>query len=485
VLFGSSLSHVRWASTEAALAVALPATIFAFAMGSGSVSELVRIGLTLRWVFLVLLAGIAIAFGWSNRDQLPRALVAVAGGLGLVGLLSAAWSVRPAITAERATSFLIVATIAAFAAVGVAHSRSRLELLLSSLLAGPVIVALAGLVVLATDHSLAVQSAGGGMPARLQGFSQNPDTAAMLFALVLPISIYRQTTARTNRARIATATVTVLLYGSVLASGSRGSILASAVATLAFLVVRVSRLRVLIPTGALLIVFFGVSYAVAGARSSPPAHVPRPQSTVSVARIVPAAKTVARPTPAGIPSTSWWQIALVPVVPARSTPLPFVPEKDEIGYPGIYEYKSILSTGSGRVYAWISAITQGLQRPLLGYGFGTEQYVFVDRFYVFDGGYTENSFVGMFLQLGILGTLLLLAPFLLVARVVARRWRIQASDQRSIVALGGGVIGAGFVLALFQSYLYSVGNIATLSFWILAFVVVVSAWRYDPTRPPA
>ena len=49
------------------------------------------------------------------------------------------------------------------------------------------------------------------------------------------------------------------------------------------------------------------------------------------------------------------------------------------------------------------ARSQVAGRPLLGYGFGTETRVFVDRYYAFDGGFPENSYIGTLLQLGVVG----------------------------------------------------------------------------------
>ena len=46
---------------------------------------------------------------------------------------------------------------------------------------------------------------------------------------------------------------------------------------------------------------------------------------------------------------------------------------------------------------------QAAERPIAGYGFGTEDTVFVDRFYSFDGGFVENTYLGLFLQLGAAG----------------------------------------------------------------------------------
>jgi hypothetical protein len=170
-------------------------------------------------------------------------------------------------------------------------------------------------------------------------------------------------------------------------------------------------------------------------------------------------------------------VDLSPVAP--TVPVPFIPESQEIGTPGLYVYKPILAYGSGRVYAWISATQQGLHRRILGYGFGTEQYVFVDRFYIFEGAFTENSFVGVFLELGLVGVLLLLTPFVLVGLAAVRAVRRDAVGERDLVAVGTGIVASGFILAFFQSYVYSVGNVGTVSLWIALFVTMSVAARPD------
>src|SRR5205085_540348 len=71
-----------------------------------------------------------------------------------------------------------------------------------------------------------------------------------------------------------------------------------------------------------------------------------------------------------------------------------------------------LFTSSGRRAAWVGAIHQTEDRPVAGYGFGTEALVFVDRYAAFDSDLVENSYIGAALQLGIAGLVLLLAVVL-------------------------------------------------------------------------
>jgi hypothetical protein len=152
--------------------------------------------------------------------------------------------------------------------------------------------------------------------------------------------------------------------------------------------------------------------------------------------------------------------------------------QDELGHPYLYEYKPLLQYGSGRIYAWIYAISQGLQRPFLGYGFATEPIVFQDRFFYFQGAYTESSFVGMFLQLGAIGLLLILLPFAVGGAMVVRAVRRRSGVDREVLAVAFGMVAAAFVGGFFQSYLYSVGNIGTLTAWAsVATLMCVASTR--------
>jgi O-antigen ligase len=155
--------------------------------------------------------------------------------------------------------------------------------------------------------------------------------------------------------------------------------------------------------------------------------------------------------------------------------------EDEIGRPagGRFEkpkHRSILGS-SGRGDAWRGALRQGADRPVAGYGFGTESRVFVDRYYSFEGGVPENSYVGMFLQLGIAGAVVFLALLASLAVAAARALLPAGRERRMVAATCGAVLFVGLALALFQSYLYAAGNNATLSVWICSFLVTSLAAR--------
>jgi O-antigen ligase len=131
--------------------------------------------------------------------------------------------------------------------------------------------------------------------------------------------------------------------------------------------------------------------------------------------------------------------------------------------------KRRLFSSSGRFRAWRGAIQQADQRAIAGYGFGTEGDVFANRYYGFDSNLAENSYVGLYLQLGLAG-LILLAVLLVV--LLAPALRIRDGDA---FAAALAVVVAGLVLGVGQSFLYSVGATGTLPFWICAFLASARA----------
>jgi hypothetical protein len=63
---------------------------------------------------------------------------------------------------------------------------------------------------------------------------------------------------------------------------------------------------------------------------------------------------------------------------------------------------------------------------------------------------------------------------------VAGIFRRPHGPERALLAATAAVVAAGFVVAFFQSYLYSVGNIATLPFWIAAALSITAASNSAP-----
>jgi len=397
-------------------------------------------GRNMRWAALVELLVVAIALlVFSRRGRVEMRIPALLAGFLAVGLMSTTWSADAGLTLARLVSVAAVFVIAAALALLAAARRDLVELVLVALVTGVVVLALLGLVNLLVDRSNAIVPATTQSGARYNGIGANPNTMAILIALALPAVVWGVLAARTRARRGVALSVLALLVGSLVASGSRGALVGALVGTVVFAFASVQdRSRRFAIAGAA-VAIFAVSVATL--------EVPQRAATNPV-----------RP---------------FDIVPPATPPLsprdvqPRLPLESEVGLPSVGDAPFVRSlfTSSGRVDAMRGALGQALERPLLGYGFGTEERVFIDRYYLHYSDRPENSYLGTMLQVGIVGLGLLLA--LLGAIVVRSRF---AADGPS--AACGGAVACGLVLAVGQSYLTSVGSPAMAPFWFCAALLV-------------
>jgi len=430
--------------------VLLAAAIFAFACGSSSLASVTRAGRPVRWALLFCLLGVAVAWAGERRGRprLPASTIGFGAGLGGLALVSTAWSVDPRLSFERAVTFAVLLATVGLLAHASAGEPAAGERLLFGIVGGAAAVALAGLVVLAVRHSAAVEAATRDLPARYQGLGQNPNTAPLLLAPALPLCVWLLVRAPARRVKWSLAAAALLFDGSIIASGSRGALIAGFVGIALVVLLSPWRLAVRVALLAATVAALGASIVIALAPKSAGA--------------------------------SWRPPPRVGPAPPGSHPKPgFVdvegafPRDSDIGVQ-LGQSKQVPRTLfglTGRGEAWRGAIDLGDERPVLGYAFGTEGRVFVDRWVNFVGGLPENSYIGMYLQLGVVGLALLvaLAASLVVAALRrAGRWEV-AGPLAALVA--------GLVLAVVQSYLYSVGDIATLAVWTAAFVAAATPHR--------
>lgn len=450
-------------SGETAAGITVALTVFCMVLGSASVPELVGPGRKLRWIALLALAALSAGLAVRGRRQrLGRSfvvVVALAAWLVGLSLVSTAWSVDPHLTFGRAASLALLLVVAVGMAVA---SRTRPVLpsaLLGGILAGAVATAAAGLVLLAVGHGEAVQQATASYGARYRGLGANPDTASMLEGVALPIVLWLSVRAHTHVGKALSLAAAVLLLGSIGGSGSRGGLIAALVGGVVF------ALALPAPWRRRLVLALAVAVAVAGAGGI--SRIPRPLTPSSQANR--------------------------PGQGAGSNPTDSVPIGAPVGtreqqFGGVlgdelFRFnagKRSFLTSSGRLQAWWEAFKQAENRPFVGYGFGTEEKVFLDRVYNFQGAHVENSFVGMLLQLGFVGLASLLALLAAVWWNAARAVRRNADARLApLVAM----VASGTALMLVQSYIYSAGNIASVAVWIAIFAA--TALATGPAAHPA
>lgn len=438
---------------EIAAPAALALTIFVIACGSSSPAGLREAGHSLRWVALGALLLIAAAYALA-RPNAPHVRVwplLPAVWLTALAAVSTAWSVQPRLTFERAVSLAIVVAVACLLAYATADDPVARRRLIQGLVAGGALIAVGGVVLLGIDRELA--TVGNQHGTRYQGLGENPNTVALLAALASPAAAWCALEARGRASRALAWTSFAAIFGSLVAAQSRGAIAGVGAGLLLLtLLPRPRVVRLALTGGIVVLLLFAAQLSSL-----------RFTSITTTARQTPA--------PAQPPQSGSAGDAQGPDL----MQFPVAREED-LGHP-FYSRRDIdlgVISSAGRVEAWRGAFHTAMSRPLVGYGFGTEDRVFVDRYYVFEGARPENSYLGWLLQLGATG----LAAFALFAAsllgVLIRVVRTASPAERSVAVGLGAITMSGLVAALTQSYLYSAGNVAMLTFWVGAAALALS-----------
>ncbi len=434
---------------EGAVRLAIVLTVLAVACGSNWSPALRSVAGPLRWLCLAALCALSLLLAAARAAAGRRTTTVHICAALLLGaaLVSSLWSADPRLSAGRVVAFGTVLAIAAALSSAAAGRPELVARLLLAVLGGAILVALAGLAILAVDPGKAIQEATQHSPARFRGLGQNPNTAVMLFAVGMPIATWAFSRRGAKRAPAAAAFL--LLAGSIVASGSRAAMLAGFAAALApALAAARTRRRILVAAGTLLSLL-GLGLALG--------RIPKPNPDYHKTPVTSPVRCTARDAQC------------------------YLRLEDEIGRPAGGAYRPSgrrrLLGSSGRIDAWQGGLHQAADRLLAGYGFGTEGRTFVDRYYSFEGGVPENSFVGMLLQLGVAGLVLLLGLLATLAAAAVRALRGADPELAPLAAACAAVLAVGVILACFQSYLYAAGNTATLSVWLCAFLATALAAR--------
>lgn len=450
--------------------------VVAFACGSGSVSSIKSAGLHVRWLILgmaLLVAGITAFLRWTRSGSRPGVgLVRLglwAASFVAVALLSSGWSVAPKLSFERAVSLGALFALGFLVAYATEHDSGARRRALAGLAAGALVVGALGILLLAINKPAAVQQASPVTPWRFRGFTENPNTISILAAVTLPLIGWLLLTTADRRHRILWAAGGALLLASIIAAESRGGLAAgvAGLATVSLATVRPARRLIAALVALAVVLVGGIELRVATDPGQAAFVSIQPPAPVGAKRSGPLA--------------GHGRQRRVIRLPTRTYELPG--EETEIGNPLLSRTASSVA-GSGRVSEWKGVLKQVEERPLLGYGFGTEERVFVDRWYYFQGGTAENSYLGLLLQLGVLGELMVcgigLALFVMAVRALRAR-----TIARGEIGAEAGVLVAAACLMLIQSYIYSVGNVASGTVWVALFLlggnVLERSARADPS----
>lgn len=448
----------RVLTLERAIQLAIVATVVTAVLAAGALLSWLEPARKLRWAALLILFALSLVSARRARPPFhPASTYAAAAGLCALALLSATWSSRPLATAAHALSFSFLLAACVALAQAVRGRPEAIRAVLDGVLAATAVVALGGLLVLLFRHDRALAPATTSLPVRYQGLGGGPDTATMVMAVGVPLAARALADTWRRVAGLLPAALLLLLLGSIVASGSRGALLAAFGGLLAYVLIgfRGARQRTLLAAGVAAVFVLSVLLT----------RLPKPLDTPPAAA-TPAAPVWLKPRPGYVDASLVLRL------------------NDDIGHPlpGVADTtprpRTLFGT-SGRAEAWQGALELGAKRPLLGYGLGREDDVFVDRYVDFNSNQPENSYIGLFLQLGAVGVAVFL---LLVGSLAVRALRAPArllDRERRLVAACAGAFAAGLVLAFFQSYIYAVGSNAAAAVWICAFMLAAAATLRD------
>jgi O-antigen ligase len=389
---------------------------------------------------LVLVTWAYRAWRGSRLRPVPAPLVAL-GGFLVLAVVSVLWSARTHSTEKRALAFVALVLVATGLAAATAARPEAVRRVLEALVVAAAIVALLGLYVLWVSKDQAVQSASLQYPARYRGMGQNPNTVPLLLAPVLPLALWLWTQTRSRAGRALLAAAVLLFDGSIVASGSRGALVAALAGTAVWLVTLPRSWRVRVALLAAAAAVFVADVAIT--------QIPKPLS--------PSAASQQRSGPHRVVRNAEF----------------LLPLEDELGRPGknAPPIRRTLFGTSGRAQAWDGALHQIAHRPVAGYGFGTEAEVFADRYYGFDSTVPENSYLGVALQLGVVGLVAFLAVLAALAWAAVVALRTLTASALAAARACAAVFAAGLALGLTQSYLTSPGNLASPTIWIAALLL--------------
>ena len=426
---------------EGALQVLAALLVVWFSLAASNVRPWnIPIGRHVRWAVLVEFALVAVAYAIVTRPRVRMLwFPLLLGGFVSLAFLSAAWSADGGLTLGRAATLATVLVAGGALALSASERPQVVEVVVVGVVAGVVAVALLSLFQVWNDYDRAVVPATTQSPARYTGIGGNPNTTAMLIALVIPAVVWGLLSAPSRARRVVALLVFALLYGSLVATGSRGALLGALVGTLVFALAatRDRRKRMMVAVAA--VALFGAGVVA-----------------------------IALPSPATTNPTIPFDIQPPSTPPlSRLDVQPKLPLESEVGFPrpGDEQFTRTLFTSSGRLDAWRGALDQALGRPVLGYGFGTEERVFVDRYYLHYSSVPENAYLGTLLQLGFVGLLVLLV---LLGAILAR----TRSARSGLAAACAGAVACGLILAVGQSFLTSAGSPAMAPFWLFALLLV-------------
>ena len=444
----------------------------------------------LRWVPLFVLGAAALAIAVWNRSlpRLPNRVDAVILVFIGLALLSALYSIDPEISVLRGLSVLLMYG-AVFWGVWVCADEFGAAAVMRIMVAAAGIVIGLHVVVALFDLSGSFPYSG-----RFRGWALNPGTTAGEVALLLPLALWHALGRPRWQHWMLVGTMILVL----ILSQTRSELFAALVGSLYFLLRVRSHRKLFVIFSGVAVLVVSLAWVEIGPRLLPqgtdiltdlfPEKVA--SSMVTTVEAGDTEGTGASIAGAGVGTgdvegtgasgvgagvgTGDTESARASDVGDIETALDQWSETKVRWYDRENPRNDTAITLSNRIGKWTLGAQYFLERPLMGFGFGTEDQLF-DLYgmrpveYVYTGTYFHNSYLGLALQLGLMGAVLFYLPLgLLVSREIRFANRPPPDLMRTALM---AVVLTGMVSGLFSSDLYSMGNPKTVSFWICVMLL--------------
>jgi O-antigen ligase len=424
ILGGLVVLAVSWRSQT----IAFVALLLLLVGANSNITWIQDVCLPARWGGL---SAVALSVVWTFplrwRARPQRGLGVVLAVFVLYALVSTIWSASPHWTLMRTVSFGVLLW-AVFA--GVRPSLSDPDegrRLARGVVALLVIVVGASLLYWAVDRDGAVTAG------QFRGVFLNPAYLALLVGLTYPLVLAQFESLSPRRYVVLSAIGTLLCIVVISFCQSRAGLAAFVLAVLAYEAARGRMRRLLAPAAALAIVVVVFQF---------------------------------------------WQ---PPIGSAGST---FIsPGRLIVGpkAPGQSRFSALVS---GRDEVWSATTDLISRKPAAGYGFGTGDRLLKGRkFRHFVGFSPHNAYLQALLELGVVGTLLLLAPLALGLRRVAAGLRSRSVPPE--IAAFGAVLVGGLCDGIFEDVFEAAGSPFAPLIWLSCAVVLVRVRQRAAATAPA
>ncbi|MBK9123568.1 MAG: O-antigen ligase family protein [Chloroflexi bacterium] len=132
---------------------------------------------------------------------------------------------------------------------------------------------------------------------------------------------------------------------------------------------------------------------------------------------------------------------------------------------------------SGRFQSWGSVLAQIQVRPLFGHGFGIDSLGLVQ----WSPGVTQfvgvhNTYLQILYQVGLVGVAFAFGPLLALLGLSLTRSGIEELRLEHVLLT---VLASGLVAAIFENWIFAVGNAFAFPFWICVMLLLRVKWYAD------